>query len=388
MRLPQHQNPQNAYHKMQLDFLNERKYVSRNINQYFESHFVTSYFNTTTTLKTGLLFFIDTTRNENYRQYINDNFDLIDQLIDSKNRNFIYNKDLKIDNTHIWFANYYYPFLREKLNPNHYLKINSLQLLEFTGILNDSSENTLKKKDITTGFLSIHSKGVSYIGKNDNETIEAFIKTYIKTLVVDTGASEPNLFYSIKDEDSDEPFIEIDADAQKIIDWIDLKLEELKETGKLFAVAPKIQELLKIHFNSVTTEDKQISTLIVTEDYKIYLPEYNNMEVELNHLTKAIYILFLKHSKIHLKDFKQYKDELLAIYKNISYKNDYDQIKKSIDHLITDKNAIFVHLSRIKSRFTLLFSDYYADNYYIQGDRGKEKYIKLNKAKIKIEAKV
>ena len=388
MRLPQHQNPQNAYHKMQLDFLNERKYVSRNINQYFESHFVTSYFNTTTTLKTGLLFFIDTTRNENYRQYINDNFDLIDQLIDSKNRNFIYNKDLKIDNTHIWFANYYYPFLREKLNPNHYLKINSLQLLEFTGILNDSSENTLKKKDITTGFLSIHSKGVSYIGKNDNETIEAFIKTYIKTLVVDTGASEPNLFYSIKDEDSDEPFIEIDADAQKIIDWIDLKLEELKETGKLFAVAPKIQELLKIHFNSVTTEDKQISTLIVTEDYKIYLPEYNNMEVELNHLTKAIYILFLKHSKIHLKDFKQYKDELLAIYKNISYKNDYDQIKKSIDHLITDKNAIFVHLSRIKSRFTLLFSDYYADNYYIQGDRGKEKYIKLNKAKIKIEAKI
>ncbi len=388
MRLPQNQNPQNAFHKMQLDFLNERTYVSRNINEYFESHFIISRFNTTVTLKTGLIFFIDTTRNENFRQYINENFNLIDQLIDSKNRNFVYNKDLKIDDHHIWFANYYYPFLREKLKPNDYLEINPLQLLEFTGILNSSSENAIKKEDITTGFLSIHSRGVSYIGKNDNETIEDFIKNYIKTLVVDLGATDGDLFYSLKEEDSNEPFIEIDADAQKIIDWIDLKLEELKATGKLFAVAPKIQELLKTHFNNVVTEDKKISPIVIKEDYKIILPEYNNMEVELNHLTKAIYILFLKHNRIHLKDLRLYKDELLAIYKNISYKNDYDQIKKSIAHLIKDKNAIFVHLSRIKSRFTLLFSDYYADNYYIQGDRGKEKYVKLNKAKIKIEAKI
>lgn len=73
------------------------------------------------------------------------------------------------------------PFFRKNINLNAHSEINSLQLLEFTGVLNDSSANKVKREDIKTGFLSIHSKGVSFIGKNDDETIEEFISKYIKT---------------------------------------------------------------------------------------------------------------------------------------------------------------------------------------------------------------
>lgn len=103
----------NAFHQIQLDFINERLFISKNLNQYFENHFITSRFNTITTLKSGLIFFIDFENNESYKQYINSNLNLIEQLIESKNRTFIYNRDLKMDNHNQWFIKYYYPFLEK-----------------------------------------------------------------------------------------------------------------------------------------------------------------------------------------------------------------------------------------------------------------------------------
>lgn len=60
------EEPSSAFHQMQLDFINERLFISKNLNQYFENHFITSRFNTIATLKSGLIFFIDFENNGTY----------------------------------------------------------------------------------------------------------------------------------------------------------------------------------------------------------------------------------------------------------------------------------------------------------------------------------
>ncbi|MGY0408851.1 MAG: hypothetical protein ACWIPJ_10950, partial [Polaribacter sp.] len=205
-----------------------------------------------------------------------------------------------------------------------------------------------------------------------------FVTDYLKFLTIDKGNT---IFYSIGKDESKEPNIELDEDTQATLNKIEAHLKTLKQSGQFFAIAPKVEQLVKKYIGLGGKQiESRISTLYIDKEFRIFLPEYNNIEIKLAHLTKAIYILFLKHPNgIHLADLKEHKQELFTIYKNISYKISLDKMEASIDDLFTKENAIFVHLSRIKSAFVKQFTDTYANNYYIQGEKGKEKYILLAK---------
>ena len=88
----------------------------------------------------------------------------------------------------------------------------------------------------------------------------------------------------------------------------------------------------------------------INDQNKILLP-YFKKEVELSHLTKAIYFLFLKHPEgINLKELGKHKKELLTIYTSVSNQLDYDKMSRSIDDVIdVETKAIYTHLSRTKS---------------------------------------
>ena len=55
--------------------------------------------------------------------------------------------------------------------------------------------------------------------------------------------------------------------------------------------------------------------MVITKDYKIILPHYNNMEIKMEPLAKAVYLLFLNHPKgILFKNLPDYRKELTKIY--------------------------------------------------------------------------
>ena len=41
--------------------------------------------------------------------------------------------------------------------------------------------------------------------------------------------------------------------------------------------------------------DDRLSRIVITKDYRIVLPDYQNMEIKMEPIVKAVYLLFLKH---------------------------------------------------------------------------------------------
>jgi hypothetical protein len=95
-------------------------------------------------------------------------------------------------------------------------------------------------------------------------------------------------------------------------------------------------------------------------------------------------LLFLNHPEgILLSALKNYKNELLAFYKSVSNKDDLNKMTASIDDVINTKtNAIYVHLSRIKSTITKLVHPSIAEHYFIDGGKNKSKKAKIRRHSI------
>lgn len=96
-------------------------------------------------------------------------------------------------------------------------------------------------------------------------------------------------------------------------------------------------------------------------------------------LCKALYFLFLKHTiGITLYDLHVHEAELLDIYKDISRRNDFKAMKKSISNLVNrNENSFHEKCARIKATFTQVVPLNILDLYYIKGERGNEKKILL-----------
>ena len=114
---------------------------------------------------------------------------------------------------------------------------------------------------------------------------------------------------------------------------------------------------------------------------RIFLPDYNNMEIKMPTLSKAIYMLYLRHPEgIMFSYLPDYRDELLHLYGMISGRDNREDIRRSIDD-VTDptRNSINEKCSRIKQAFLREFDDSIARNYYITGERGEAKKILLSR---------
>ena len=110
----------------------------------------------------------------------------------------------------------------------------------------------------------------------------------------------------------------------------------------------------------------RLSRLLVTKDYRIILVDYDNKEVEMTPVHKAVYLLFLNHPEgIEFKKLSEYRDELLHYYMSTAKLMDKQTIIESVDMLVNPlNNSINEKCSRIKSIF-LNMMDQYSANYYI-----------------------
>lgn len=138
----------------------------------------------------------------------------------------------------------------------------------------------------------------------------------------------------------------------------------------------------------ISLPEPKLSALRITKDFRIILPDYNNMEISMPTLSKVVYFFYLRYPKgLRFKELIDYRDELLGIYYRISARCDSAKMEQSVDELVdSTRNSINEKCSRIRSAFVSRFSDDLAKNYYITGRYGQPKYILLDRSLVIDEA--
>lgn len=132
-------------------------------------------------------------------------------------------------------------------------------------------------------------------------------------------------------------------------------------------------------FRGLFKTKAQLSRLVITKDYKVLLPDYNDIEIRMEPLVKAVYLLFLKYPKgIIFKELADYREELLEIYKGLKPMGLSERTIQSIEDVTNPLlNSINEKCARIRSAFIKEFDEGLAKNYFVTGERGEVKKITL-----------
>ena len=125
--------------------------------------------------------------------------------------------------------------------------------------------------------------------------------------------------------------------------------------------------------------DDRLSRMVITKDYRILLPDYNNMEIKMEPLAKAVYLLFLNHPEgILFKQLPEFRQELASYYNKLRAGGLTDKALQSIEDVTNPLlNSINEKCARIRGAFVGQFDDHMARHYYIDGYRGEAKKITL-----------
>lgn len=163
---------------------------------------------------------------------------------------------------------------------------------------------------------------------------------------------------------------DFEAERQRMMDEIRERLDRLRELG--------VDELM---LRKLLEKEDTLSRLVVTRDYRIMLPDYHNMEIEMTPLPKAVFLLFLKHEEgIPFKFLSDYEDELRDIYMRLTDRVQTEVIDKSIQALCDPtQNAINEKCARIREAFVDKFDERLAQHYFVTGKRGEPKRIQLQR---------
>ena len=178
------------------------------------------------------------------------------------------------------------------------------------------------------------------------------------------------------DTPSKDPELHFNEDIARIVSEIDERIRYLKEKGLFHLLSETIAPMLL----------PQLSRLHITDDYRIFLPDYRNMEIKMNPLSKTVYFLFLCNPwGISLNSLSYYHCELTEIYRLVSGRSNLDDMAESIRRLADPSdNSIYEKCSRIKRAFLQDLSDDIAKNYYVFGEINEPKRISLSRSLVEI----
>jgi hypothetical protein len=174
-----------------------------------------------------------------------------------------------------------------------------------------------------------------------------------------------------------------EQEANKIATDIVNKINVLKQKGYqgllLRIIAQSIDDIERGQLARLSSETKPtgISRLLIAKDYRLILLDFNNLEVKMTPLPKAVFFLFLRHPQgILLKQLPEYRKELSTIYQQLAYRETMEEVQRSINDLVNPRsNSINEKCSRIKEAFIKLIDSSIAEHYFVTGQRGKPKKI-------------
>ena len=207
-----------------------------------------------------------------------------------------------------------------------------------------------KRAKRTTGFLW---------EKRDN----TFCDLYDGDLNQDDWLDEP----AVPDLEPDVPDLEPDEQTKAI-------LAEIEMLQRKYGIS--IEEL-----EAVIAFRVKLSRLHITEKKAIVLEDFDHKEVKMDTLTKAVFLLYLKHPEgIRYKELSDYQQELEEIYSSITGREDLDSIRKSVADLCDPlNNSINEKVSKVKKAFKDVVNEHTAKFYYIDGKKGTAKRIALDR---------
>jgi len=165
------------------------------------------------------------------------------------------------------------------------------------------------------------------------------------------------------------------AEQQKTAEEV---MQELRALADRLVAAGRKDLLLKaigvplLEELRIEAAKSRLSRLVITKDYRFVLADYQ-LEVELQPVHKAVYLLFLNHPEgIEFKRLGNYREELLGYYLATARWMDKEKAEESVDHLVDPlDNAINEKCSRIKKAFLELMDEYRASYYLISSHMQK-----------------
>jgi hypothetical protein len=215
---------------------------------------------------------------------------------------------------------------------------------------------------------------ISLFRKDLNDILQLIINE-LEPVQVSWGLNLDEFRKNYKGGEAIEPLKLADETFDK--EALDLVAEIRKRIERL-----QVKGISKYLLEQAIFEQPKLSRLVVTHDYRILLPDYNNMEIVMTPIVKAVYILFLSHPDgIPFKRLADYRKELLGIYLTIKGENEpTEEILKSI-RAITDpfNNSINEKCARIREAFVSQFDEEIAKHYFVTGKRGEPKRITLSR---------
>ena len=236
--------------------------------------------------------------------------------------------------------------------------------------MEDSSAGSfiLHYVDIETKWYKPTKKVFKELAEDIESTKSELKKSVASEPAVQYGRSHIRFSLSLKgDSDSDDRF---EKESEELISEIRERINALRNKG-----------VNTMFLHDIIDKEEKLSRLIVTKDYKIILPDYDNMEIEMAALPKAVFLLFLKHPEgIRFKELPEHYDELMQIYLSLNPMGGRQRQENSI-RSVTDPigNSINEKCARVREAFVSRFDDRLAKNYYITGKRGEPKRIILDK---------
>ena len=181
-----------------------------------------------------------------------------------------------------------------------------------------------------------------------------------------------NLIAGCKENDHIPCILALNEDQEfvslTLLEDMDVRVQKLREKG-----------LNEWTFRGLFKIKSQLSRLVVTQDYRILLPDYNDIEVKMEPLVKAVYILFLRHPEgIVFKELPDYRQELIDVYNELRPLGLNSRSLQSIEDVTNPfLNSINEKCARIRAAFVEKFDEHLAKNYFITGERGEAKKIIL-----------
>ncbi|MCB6062369.1 conserved hypothetical protein [Flavobacterium psychrophilum] len=328
----------------------------------------------------NMVIFFDLESNHTINQYIKTNLEAIKQRFKDEYKNFVYLPSIVFSEKFDTILKYYLPHLSESNYrtlqfENIFQKPENQKIVDYLGY-----SGTIK-----CGLIFINEATIVECNEfliQDNFFTDSLL--YFKTLSEQRVFSFDDYDDMIDNIKSFNPYENLDDDALAKINEIQKQLSELKQNGQLLFALPILKEILENETNTIDFNSE--NNLLIDEDFRILLPNFNNIEIQLSHLTKAVYMLFYNNPKgINIKKLYQYKQQIISLYAGISNQLDYDKMLQSIDDLVKpDSKAIYTHISRIKSAFYKQMDYKFADKFIVtSANFGNDfKFIPILKDKI------
>ena len=354
--------------------------------------------------KPSIVFYVEDTYNTKLNAFIKSNFNELAGYYKEKDIDFCYLPILLQNKDYQTVVNYNRPYLQAEIDDKTIseiyqgIKSQLSEPLEGAGLVKIDTDGTANYS--LRGTISEQTELLLQdLEKFADEIADEKLRKSNDLVFNSKYWSDDNVCYSYEEEslvdevaetrrefdsgisfhivsDADDNF---EYDAFRLADEIRSRIRLLQETGSLFLIGDILEEI-----QGVKTK---LSSIFITNDFRIFLKDYGMKEVVMPPLAKSLYILFLRHPKgILFKKLIDYHDELLSIYRTIYIHENIDRAKRSI-RAMTDPmdNSINEKCSHIRAAFLEVIADNLAENYYVTGKRGEAKKIILDRSMVEFQ---